>query len=110
MSLEEAQQQVRQCRETVASLVSARAALDERAASLQAERETVAYDAYTGDKAAKKRLDAINAEDSRHQAEAASIEAALRTAQGRLSEAESDERHAQEAEDARRAVAMLDDL
>jgi chromosome segregation ATPase len=108
--LEAVQQQVRNARETVASLVSARAALEERAAELQTEREEVAFDAYTGDKAAKKRLDAINSEGIRHQTEAASIEAAMRTAQARLSEAEADQNRAQEAVDAQQALSLLDDL
>jgi len=55
-------------------------------------------------------LDSINAEDSRHQADAASIEAAMRTAQARLSEAEADQNRAQEAVDAQQSLSLLDDL
>jgi hypothetical protein len=110
MSLEQAQTAVRTARETVASLIDRRAVLEERSSQLDSEREEVALSAFEGNKAAQKRLDQVNAETIKYETECKSIEAALRVAQGRLASAESDENRAREADNAVRALALIDTL
>jgi hypothetical protein len=80
----------------VALLEGKRAKLIQDATDLQDERAHVALAAHTGDKAARKRLDEINAALAVHQSEPASLDAALRAAGEKLAAARTAEAIAQD--------------
>src|SRR5262249_23740675 len=110
MNLEATQTAVRNARETLARLVTERSDFDVKTTMLADERAEIAFAAHTGDAQAKKRLARIHDELTRQSSEIASLDVAIAEVQRLVASAEAHQHRAQETEDARRAVAMLDDL
>jgi hypothetical protein len=72
---------VEKCKTTIAELECKRAACVKRGTELADEQANVALGAHTGDKAARRRLDEINAALALHGSELASLDAALKAAE-----------------------------
>lgn len=94
----------------VADLAAKRDILTARGADLSSERQAIAYAAHTGDKAARKRLDAVNAESAGLAAEAESLDAAIAEANIRVIAAQEAAALAEDRERARELRATLADF
>jgi hypothetical protein len=95
---------------TIRDLEAKRAAAVKRGVELADERAAVALDAHTGNKAARKRLDEINAALAVHSSELASLDAALKAAGERLEEARAAERAVAEREAAKELRKVIVEL
>lgn len=107
---EQAQSNLRAERETLSRLISARAAHDERAAALARERKEISFDWFQGDEAAARRLKHIHQEVAVVESEAASLDAAIETANKRVADALVDLARAEAADNGRQALALLDEF
>jgi hypothetical protein len=109
-TLTETDPRLRDARDVHNSLISERAAFDQRAADLAAERERISFSAFRGDLPAKRRLSQIHNEVAKQTSEVASIDAAILEAIRRVADAEADQHAAQEADRAREALSLLSDF
>lgn len=107
VTVTEAEARLRTAREILADLTTERATFDRRAAELADERERISFDAFQGDRVAKKRLTEIHAEAARQASESASVEAAIAEARRRVAAAEADHRAAEDDVRARAALRLL---
>jgi hypothetical protein len=97
---------VANARQTVVALQAKRDALETRKLMAEAERDSCAYDAYTGDAKAKAKLAEVNREIVGIDAELASLAAAIRTAEAKVIEAQGVEQAAAEKRKAERALEL----
>lgn len=93
---------VKVAEKTLADLETKRTALIARGVALSEERQRISFAAHAGgDKEARKRLDAINAEAAVHASEVESIDAAIAEAKNHIATAQHAERTAADREAAR---------
>src|SRR6478736_2949676 len=95
---------------TLTDLRAKREAIVARGRELSDERSAIALDAHTGDKAASKKLMEINAALALHVSEIEGIDAALKSADAKLSAAQAAEAQAVQAAKAAECARVVDEL
>jgi hypothetical protein len=99
-----------QARKQLIALQGRRAAAEQRKTDLETQRAEIGYAAHTGDRAARKALDALHAEIGRHDSETASIGAAISEATRRMVAAQAAEAREADRQRAARARDLLVDM
>jgi hypothetical protein len=96
--------EVEQAESTLATLRQKRGQLVAHGHSLGEDAGKISYSAHTGDQAARKRLDKLNAEITLHDSELRSLNAAIAEATARLEKTRAAEAHAESREVARELI------
>jgi hypothetical protein len=108
--LSQADERLREARETLAGFITKRADHEQKIAALGRERSVLAFDAHRGDPKARKRLDVLHLEAAKADSEFLSIDSAVSTAQSRVRDAEAAQRAAVDRQNTAKALILVDGL